>query len=73
MKKTQLSTQLSHHLIVEMISVVSDYGLWNSKPSYHMIKQEDDGSISILYICRNCFSPFFKVINDYIDLTMPPD
>ena len=72
MTKTQLSTQLSHHLITEMRSVVSDYGLWESKPSYHMVKLEEGVSISILCICRHFLSPFCKVIDSYDDVTMPP-
>ena len=70
MAKTHLSTQLIHHLISEMRSVVSDYGLWDSKPSYHMIEQKESDSLAILYICRHCLSPFCKVINDYDDVTM---
>ena len=38
MEKTQLSSQLSHHLILEMRSVVNDYSLRDSQPSYHMVK-----------------------------------
>ena len=60
-------------LIVEMRSLFSDYGLWNSKPSYHMTKQKEGGSLSILCICRNCLIPFCKVINGYDDVTMPLD
>ena len=73
MVKTQLSTQFSHHLIVEMRFVFSDYGLRDSKPSYHMIEQKESGNFSILNICRHSLSPFCKVINDYDDVTMPPD
>ena len=73
MTKTQLNTQLSHHLITEMGFVVSDYGLWNSKPIYHMIKQKEGGNISILSICRHFLIPFCKVYNSYDDVTMPPN
>ena len=72
MTKTQLSTQLSHHLITEMGSVISDYGLWNSKPSYYVIEQEEGSSCSILGICRNFLNPFCKIMYGYNDVTMPP-
>ena len=62
MMKTQLGTQLNHHLITEMGSVISDYGLWNSKPSYYMIKKKEGGIPTILCICRNFLSPFCQII-----------
>ena len=71
MMKTQLNTQLSHHLITEMGSMVNDYGLWNSKPSYHMIKQKEGSSVSILCICMHFLIPFCKIIDGYDDVTMP--
>ena len=60
MTKNQRSTQLSHHLIMEMGSVISDYGLWNSKPSYYAIEKEEGGNITILCICRNFLNHFVK-------------
>ena len=73
MMKTQLSTQLNHHLIMEMGFVISDYGLWNSKPSYCMIEKEESDNITILYICRHFLSPFCEIIYGYNDVTMPLD
>ena len=54
-----------------MISVISDYVLWDSKPSYYMIEQKKGGCVAILYICRDCLNPFCKIINGYNDVTMP--
>ena len=71
MVNAQPSTQLSHHLIAEMRSIFSDYGLWDFEPSYHMIKQKKGHSISNLCICRNFLSPFCKLIDNYDDVTMP--
>ena len=71
MTKTQLSTQLNHHLIMEMGFVISDYGLWNSETRYYMIEKEEGGSITILCICRHSLRPFCEIINDYNDVTMP--
>ena len=70
MTKTQLNTQLNHHLITEMGFMVSDYGLQNSKPRYHMVKQKEGGSLAILDICRHCLNPFCKIINVYNDVTI---
>ena len=71
MTKTQLRTQLNHHLIIEMGSMINDYGLWNSKPSYEVIEKEEGGILTILCICRNFLSPFCEIIYSYDDLTMP--
>ena len=71
MVKTQLSTKLNHHMITEMGSVITEYGLWNSKPSYYMIKKEEGGNLTILFICRHSLSPFSEIIHGYYDVTMP--
>ena len=72
MTKTQLSTQLIHHLTMGMESMISDYGLWKSKPSYYMIEQEEGDNLTIFSICRNFLNPFFEIIYGYDDVTMTP-
>ena len=72
MMKTQLGTQLNHLLITEMGLMISDYGLWNSKPSYDMNEKEEGSNITILYICRHFLSPFCEIIHSYDNVTMPP-
>ena len=72
MMKTQLSTQLNHHLIMEMESMISDYGLRNSKPSYNMIKKKEGEGPAILCICSHFLNPFCKIIYGYNDVTMTP-
>ena len=71
MEKNQLITHLIDHMIPEMRSVVSDYSLRDSKPSYHMVDYKEGGSLTILCICRHCLIPFCEVINDYDHVTMP--
>ena len=70
MMKTLLGTQLSHHLIMKMGSMISDYGLWNSEPSYDVIEKEEGGNTTILCIFRHCLSPFCEIIHGYDDVTM---
>ena len=53
---------------MEMGSVISNDGLWNSKSSYDMIEQEESGSLTIFRICRHGLSPFSEIINGYDDV-----
>ena len=52
--------------------MTSDYGLRDSESRYHMIEQEESGSITVFCICRHGLSPLCKIVNDYDDVTMPP-
>ena len=57
MMKSQLSAQLGHHLIRELILVISNYGLRNPKHGYDVIKKKDGDNFTILCICRNFLNP----------------
>ena len=70
MDKIHLSTQLNHHLIPEIRSLVSNYNLRESKPSYYMVKKEEGSSLTILCICRHSLSPLSEIIHAYY-VTMP--
>ena len=72
MTKTQLGTQLNHHMIMEMGPIISEYGLWNSKTIYDVIEKEEGDSLTILCICRHGLSRFCEIIHGYDDVTMPP-
>ena len=73
MMKSQLGTQLSHHMIMKMGTIISNNGLWNSKSGDDLVKYEQSNSFTIVRECAHSLNPFCEVIdgNDYI--TMPPD
>ena len=53
--------------------MISDYGLWNSEPSYYMIEKEEGGSLTILCICSYSLTPLSEIIHSYNNVTMPLD
>ena len=70
--KSQLSTQLTHHMIPKMGTIISNNGLWNSKSSDDLVKYEQSNNFTIISECGHSLSPFREVIdgNNYITVSL---
>ena len=73
MMQTQLSSELCHHVTLEMISMISNDDLRDTKSSYDMVEKKLSRSFTISITCGHRHRPFSEIINDNDDITMPPD
>lgn len=72
MAKTQLSSQLCHHVLMKMCSLISDNGLRDAKMGYNMFKEELSSSDIVSIICGHHLGPFSKIVDDDDDIAMSP-
>jgi hypothetical protein len=73
MLKTQIFSELGHHEISKMATVINNDSLWDSKSSDDMIEYEQCYSFPCVIECRHNLNPFSEVIHNYDDVSMPPD
>jgi hypothetical protein len=73
MPKTQLICKFRHHEIVKMTTMVNDNGLRDTKSSNNMIEYEQCCIFLGIIKCRHQLGPFSEIIDDYDDVSMPPD
>jgi hypothetical protein len=72
MSKTQLLSKFINHEIVKMTTMVSDYGLRDTKPSNDMIEYEQHCSFLGIIKCKHCLGPFSEIIHGYNNVSMTP-
>jgi hypothetical protein len=53
--------------------MISDNVLWNTKASDDVVEEKESCSTTIIQKGRHSLNPFFEVINDNDDITMPPN
>ena len=70
--QTQLRSQLRHHIMLKMGTMIGNDGLRDTKPSNNMIDYELSRYLTISGKCRHFFGPFFEVVHGYNDISMPP-
>jgi hypothetical protein len=71
MAKTHLGVQFTHHLILEMLSMINYNSLWDTESSDDVVKHEECYNATIIKECRHSLNPFSEVINDNDDITVP--
>ena len=72
MAKTQLDMQFSHHLVLEVCTVISDNGTWYTETSYGMVKKEQSCGTTIVQEGRHSLSPFGEIVDGDDYITVPP-
>ena len=73
MMQAQLGSQLRHHIMSKMGTMIDNDGLRDTKPRNDVIEYELSCCLTVGGKCRNFFDPFGEVINQYNDTIMPPD
>jgi len=70
--QTQPSSELCHHVILEMRSMISNDGLRDTKSSYDMVEKKLSNSFIVNITCGHRLNPFSEIINEDDDICMPP-
>ena len=70
--QTQLRSQLRHHIIPKMETMISNNVFWDTKPSNNVIEYELSSCLTVDDKCRHCFGPFGEVVHGYDTISMPP-
>ena len=67
--QTQLRSQLCHHLMPKMGTMIGNDGLSDTKPSNNVIEYELGSCLTVGGKCRHFFSPFGEVVHDYDNIS----
>ena len=72
MTQAKLVCKFCHNNISKMTPMISDYHLWDTKPSNYMIEHENCSCFAVYLKCRHHLSPLSKIIYRKDDIRMPP-
>ena len=70
--QAQPGSQLRHHIMLKIGTIISNDGLRDTKPRNDVIEYELNCCLTISDKCRHFFDPFGEVVNGYDDISMPP-
>jgi hypothetical protein len=72
MTKTQLSPQFTHHMVLEMGSMISYNSLLDCEMSDDVIEHKKCCNSAIVKKCRHSLNPFIEIIDCDDNITIPP-
>ena len=67
-----LWSQLFHHFILKVPTMVSDNLFRNAEPSNNLVENEMHGYLTIGFNRGHSFCPFCEIINGHYNVMMPP-
>ena len=70
--QTQLRSQLHHHIMPKMGTMIGNDGLRDTKPRNDMIEYELCSCLTIGGKCRHCFGLVGEVVHGYNNISIPP-